>query len=631
MDPVSTIASVITLIGATGGTIKVIHDTITSIKDAPKDIRRQCKRLECLCVTLNSIVRTCQHLPDECEVDVDLCGIEEFIDEARALEANLNARRARVAGKNIARFHESCKWLFSDRQLKRFFESLDQWDTILSQALQVVQIALSNRILTHTSSLISLSHVTLPTPAIAAQTSIIPQSNTPSQTTVSAHASPTSIHNTHISGRQLASLAKIAEPAGMITNYWYQMQFSGFDIGLHGGKVILKRWSRSGREGYTTLVNSEGQHVSLIVAVPCITARQLKVSVIGFKIPSYGFTLNFRWNLRHYRILPYDHSCFVAIERGDLGYLQQQLVSKELSLSDCATGGYSLLHFAVRYGRPAIVAMLINEGLEADVRNDCGQTPLHIAVQQGTNFECARLLLENGADAFQQDNEGRSALHYFYNDVVRQILLYYADGIDPWMQDRRGLTVLHWVSWSSRSSHRALVSFPHKSGEWSSYGVKDIHGRSMLHYAVKRGNADLIAFLLASPDAAAMSMPDLAGETLLHHATESGRPDTINVMLERSIDLDVTDSQGRTVLHHAAMRGNLVAAQRLIELGATHQLSYKDHSNQTPADLACQYASDAVQDYFETLGHSGIDAFATMYWSNQASARREVSMIQARM
>jgi hypothetical protein len=141
MDPVSTIASVITLIGATGGTIRVIHDTITSIKDAPKDIRRQCKRLECLCVTLNSIVRTCQHLPDECQVDIDLCGIEEFIDEARALEANLNARRVRVAGKNIAKFHESCKWLFSDRQLKRFFESLDQWDAILSQALQVVQMS----------------------------------------------------------------------------------------------------------------------------------------------------------------------------------------------------------------------------------------------------------------------------------------------------------------------------------------------------------------------------------------------------------------------------------------------------------------------------------------------------------
>jgi ankyrin repeat protein len=129
----------------------------------------------------------------------------------------------------------------------------------------------------------------------------------------------------------------------------------------------------------------------------------------------------------------------------------------------------------------------------------------------------------------------------------------------------------------------------------------------MLHYAVQRGNADLIAFFLASPDAAAMSMPDFSGKSLLHYATESGRPEMIDMMLERGIDLDTIDDQGRTVLHHAAMRGNLVATQRLIQLGATHQLSYKDHNNQTPADLACQYASEAVQDYFETLGHSGID------------------------
>ena len=109
------------------------------------------------------------------------------------------------------------------------------------------------------------------------------------------------------------------------------------------------------------------------------------------------------------------------------------------------------------------------------------------------------------------------------------------------------------------------------------------------------------------------------------------------------------------------MRGNLVAAQRLIELGATHQLSHKDHNDQTPADLACQYASESVQHFFETLGHSGVDinkrhiclpsetgssgktvdrmswniamlillVFATMYWSSQASVRREVGVIQA--
>ncbi|RYN93327.1 hypothetical protein AA0119_g9600 [Alternaria tenuissima] len=302
--------------------------------------------------------------------------------------------------------------------------------------------------------------------------------------------------------------------------------------------------------------------------------------------------------------------------------------------------------------------MLIAEGLDVNVQNDRGQTPLHVAVQQGKDFNCAHLLLEHGADAFQQDNEGRSALHYFYNEVVRQHLLYYADDIDPWMQDRSGMTVLHWASWSRSSSHQAFVCIPDKAKGSSCYGLKDVYGKSMLHYAVQRGNADLIAFFLASPDAAAMSMPDFSGKSLLHYATESGRPEMIDMMLERGIDLDTIDDQGRTVLHHAAMRGNLVATQRLIQLGATHQLSYKDHNNQTPADLACQYASEAVQDYFETLGHSGIDgrkrdvclpsetassgqsadrmswniallmllAFATMYWSSQLNARREISV-----
>jgi ankyrin repeat protein len=127
----------------------------------------------------------------------------------------------------------------------------------------------------------------------------------------------------------------------------------------------------------------------------------------------------------------------------------------------------------------------------------------------------------------------------------------------------------------------------------------------MLHYAVQRGNTDLIASLLTSPDAATFLMPDFSGRTLLHYATESSRPDTINMMLEGGIDLDVIDNQGRTVLHHAAMRGNLAATRRLIEIGAAHQLSYKDRNGHTPVDLACQYDSETVRDYFESLGHSG--------------------------
>lgn len=140
MDPISTAASVITLLGAAAGTIKVIHEAINSIIDAPKDIRTQCERLGCLSITLASVVQTCKQLPDDCQLDLELCGISELVKDAISLEGKLKARRTRMIRNSLGRVHESCKWLLFDRQLRRFFESLDQWNTILLQTLGVIQM-----------------------------------------------------------------------------------------------------------------------------------------------------------------------------------------------------------------------------------------------------------------------------------------------------------------------------------------------------------------------------------------------------------------------------------------------------------------------------------------------------------
>ncbi|KAA8620506.1 hypothetical protein PtrSN002B_010282 [Pyrenophora tritici-repentis] len=140
MDPISTAASVVTLLGAAAGTIKVIHDTINSIIDAPKDIQRQSERLRCLSITLAGVVQTCKQLPDDCQLNLELCGIDGFIQDAILLEVQLKARGTRMIGSSLGKVHESCKWLLFDRQLKRFFESLDQWNTILLQTLGVIQM-----------------------------------------------------------------------------------------------------------------------------------------------------------------------------------------------------------------------------------------------------------------------------------------------------------------------------------------------------------------------------------------------------------------------------------------------------------------------------------------------------------
>jgi hypothetical protein len=140
MDPLSVAASAITLLGATGGTVKVVYDVISTFKDAPGEIKAQSKSLESFCLTIDKLKQVCKQILNEFPLMLDLCGIEELIEEARLLEAKLKAKSVRVTANKTGRMRESCTWLLFDHQSKKFFKSLNTWNTILNQALGVAQL-----------------------------------------------------------------------------------------------------------------------------------------------------------------------------------------------------------------------------------------------------------------------------------------------------------------------------------------------------------------------------------------------------------------------------------------------------------------------------------------------------------
>jgi hypothetical protein len=125
MDPVSAAASFITLLGATGRTIKVVYDAINIYADAPCEIKARSKSLESFCLTIDSLRFACEQIPNEFPLGLDLCGIKELIAEARSLEARLKAKSVRVTANKSGRAREGCKWLLFDQQSKKFFRSLD--------------------------------------------------------------------------------------------------------------------------------------------------------------------------------------------------------------------------------------------------------------------------------------------------------------------------------------------------------------------------------------------------------------------------------------------------------------------------------------------------------------------------
>ena len=69
------------------------------------------------------------------------------------------------------------------------------------------------------------------------------------------------------------------------------------------------------------------------------------------------------------------------------------------------------LHFAVENCHPQLVEYLINKGAKVDARDKMLKTPLHIASLKGYSI-LVRLLVENKADPFERDFQGRHSLHF---------------------------------------------------------------------------------------------------------------------------------------------------------------------------------------------------------------------------
>ena len=77
-------------------------------------------------------------------------------------------------------------------------------------------------------------------------------------------------------------------------------------------------------------------------------------------------------------------------------------------------GKWTALHSALDAGRFDIVELLLAKGADANIRDDEGRTPLHIAAWYAASGfpKIVELLISNGADIKAKDNNGKTALSY---------------------------------------------------------------------------------------------------------------------------------------------------------------------------------------------------------------------------
>lgn len=136
-----------------------------------------------------------------------------------------------------------------------------------------------------------------------------------------------------------------------------------------------------------------------------------------------------------------------------------------------------------RAGKHEIVKFLINHGINVNVKDSRGRTPLFPAVQNG-RAEIVRYLVDKGADVHARDNEGNSVLSrlVFKEDPeTLQIAAFILDkGLDPKKQNKYGDTAFHLAVQSANLPLLKLIQ--QKSGPCE---VKNNRGQTPLQNAAK--------------------------------------------------------------------------------------------------------------------------------------------------
>jgi ankyrin repeat protein len=204
-----------------------------------------------------------------------------------------------------------------------------------------------------------------------------------------------------------------------------------------------------------------------------------------------------------------------AVQSGDLE-TAEALLTEEPTLVDTEAGGQALLFEALREEQRDMVLLLIDSGVDVNVKEQCF-SPLHCAAQQG-HAEIAELLIAKGANPNATDMMGETPLHEAvlggHKDVVVVLL---AGGADVDAENRMR--------------------------------------RTPLHFAARDGYLDVVEILLAQ--GADVNAKDKSpSRTPLHYAAQEDHKEVAELLLTQGADVNARDLLSRTPLYWASIRAN---------------------------------------------------------------------------
>lgn len=275
------------------------------------------------------------------------------------------------------------------------------------------------------------------------------------------------------------------------------------------------------------------------------------------------------------------------------------LLSKDpMAVNRKGFGGSTPLMYAVLYGDAESVRFLLENGADANIRNEAGATALMWAMD---DLDTTRLLLRNGADVNARSDDGRTPLliasSFRQSYDVMKLLLDRGASPSIVVNSYRGpLTPLRLAAESGDEAVLRLLLDRGADAKamggvlplLAAMNAADAHCVQLLsQHADRRALKNAATFLVppfSAPPAlsnvsavqnffeygADIKITDPAGRTLLMLAVSSGDapPETIKLLIKLGSEVNATSADGRTALDYAAQQGKTAVVDLLVSAGA---------------------------------------------------------------
>jgi uncharacterized protein len=262
-------------------------------------------------------------------------------------------------------------------------------------------------------------------------------------------------------------------------------------------------------------------------------------------------------------------------------------------------GAYAL-SFATFGGDSLIVRKILDAGADLDFRDPAGRnTLMHSACSRGL-FWFAEMLKSRGVDINVQNGRGETPLNWvcqgrFPQRLERTLAL----GGNPAIPDTFGMTPLHTACWNWNNQPEMARILLARGVD---VNATDKSGRTPLFGAVARGDTATVRMLLDRGASAKVKTRE--GNTPVLEAADGGRVEVASLLLKAGATTnDQEPPFGWTPLHKASALGYQEFARLLIANKVA--LNLKDDDGRTPLQLAVQYGHRELAGILKGAGAKG--------------------------